>query len=124
MARHLLLDQKPFWSGIEGILVKGDLARALNVSQPGALLVQRVAAESPAARAGIRAGSVRANIGGEDMILGGDIILAINGLPFDASDGSYSRIYASLTKLKPGNNLEIEILRQGQVLTLSVPINP
>jgi hypothetical protein len=29
---------------------KGDLARSLNVSQPAALLVQRVAAQSPAAR--------------------------------------------------------------------------
>jgi S1-C subfamily serine protease len=124
MARRLLLDQKPFWSGIEGILVKGNLAKALNLSQPAALLVERVAAESPGARAGIRAGSVRANIEGEELILGGDFILAINGLPFEATDENYTRIYASLTKLKPGNNMEIKVVRQGQIITLSIPINP
>jgi serine protease Do len=32
-ARSLLLDQKPFWSGIEGLLVQGDLAKALNLPQ-------------------------------------------------------------------------------------------
>jgi S1-C subfamily serine protease len=120
MARQLLLDQKPFWLGVEGILLKGDLARSLNVSQPAALLVQRVAAQSPAARAGIRAGSVRANIEGEDLVLGGDIILSINGLPFEATNGNSTGLYASLNKLKAGDSFEIKILRQGQALTLSV----
>ena len=124
LARQLLLDRKPFWSGIEGILVKGELARALNLPQPAALLVQRVAAGSPAARAGIRAGSVRANIEGEDLILGGDLILAINGLPFEATGGNYSRIYASMAKLKPGDNMEFKVARQGRVLTLTTPIIP
>jgi serine protease Do len=120
MARQLLLDQKPFWLGVEGILLNGDLARSLNVSQPAALLVQRVAARSPAARAGIRAGSVPANIEGEDLVLGGDIILSINGLPFEATNGNSTGLYASLSKLKPGDSFEIKILRQGQPLTLTV----
>jgi serine protease Do len=34
MARQLLLDQKPFWSGIEGFLLRGDLAKALNIPNP------------------------------------------------------------------------------------------
>jgi S1-C subfamily serine protease len=122
MARQLLLDQKPFWSGIEGFLLTGDLARALNVPQPAGLLVERVADGSPAARAGVIAGSMRANIAGEDLLLGGDIILEVNGLRFEDSNENYSRLYDRLAKLKVGDNVVIKVFRQSQVVTLSVPI--
>jgi S1-C subfamily serine protease len=122
MARQLLLDQKPFWSGIEGFLLTGDLARALNVPQPAGLLVERVADGSPAARAGVIAGSMRANIAGEDLLLGGDIILEVDGLPYEDSSENYSRLLAHLTKLKVGDSIVIKVYRQGQVVKLSVPI--
>jgi S1-C subfamily serine protease len=122
MARQLLLDQKPFWSGIEGFLLTGDLARALNVPQPAGLLVERVADGSPAARAGVIAGSMRANIAGEDLLLGGDIILEVDGLPYEDSSENYSRRLANLTKLKVGDSIAIKVYRQGQVVKLSVPI--
>lgn len=122
MARQLLLDQKPFWSGVEGFLLKGDLAKALNVPQPAGLLVERVADESPASHAGILGGSMRANIAGEDLLLGGDIILEVNGLPYEDSNENYNRLYARLTKLKVGDSLVVKVFRQGQVVTLSVPI--
>jgi serine protease Do len=57
-ARSLLLDQKPFWSGIEGLLVQGDLAKALNLPQRVGVLVQRVAEGSIAGRWGIQAGTI------------------------------------------------------------------
>jgi serine protease Do len=122
MARQLLLDQKPFWSGVEGFLLTGDLAKALNVPQPAGLLVQRVADGSPASRAGILAGSMRANIDGEDLLLGGDIVLEVNGLSYEENNDSYSKIYASLTRLKVGDSIAIKVFRQGQVVRLSVPI--
>jgi S1-C subfamily serine protease len=122
MARQLLLDQKPFWSGIEGFLLKGDLAKALNVPQPAGLLVERIADGSPAARAGIVAGSMRAKIAGEDLLLGGDIVLEVDGVPYEDSSENSSRLFAHLTKLKIGDNIVIKVLRQGQVVRLSVPI--
>lgn len=122
VARQLLLDRKPFWSGIEGVLLRGDLAKALNVPQPAGLLVERVADGSPAARAGILGGSMRANIAGEDLLLGGDIVLEVDGLPYEDSNENYSRLYAHLTKLRVGDSIAIKVFRQGQVVTLSVPI--
>ena len=88
--RRLLLEQKPFWSGIEGLLVDGALARALNLPQPAGVLVQRVAEGSIAWRWGIHAGRLRANVEGEEFILGGDIILRVNEVPV-AQSGSYVR---------------------------------
>ena len=115
--RRLLLEQKPFWFGIEGHLVDGDLARALNLPQPAGVLVQRVAEGSIAWRWGIHAGTLRANVEGEEFILGGDIILRVNEVPVERG-GSYDEIYASIGRLKPGDNLVISVFRQGQIIKL------
>jgi serine protease Do len=119
-ARHLLLEQKPFWSGIEGLVVDGDLARALNLPQPAGVLVQRVAEGSIASRWGIHAGTLRANVEGAEFILGGDVILSVNSIPVQQSS-SYDDIYASIGRLKPGDNLVISVFRQGQTIKLSMP---
>jgi S1-C subfamily serine protease len=119
-ARHLLLDQKPFWTGIEGILINGGTAKALNLPQPAGVLVQRVAEGSIAWRWGIQGGTLRSIVEGAEMILGGDIILRVNErLVEDGS--SYDEIYGSLSKLRPGENLVFTILRQGQIVKLAIP---
>jgi serine protease Do len=120
-ARRLLLEQKPFWSGIEGLLVDGNLARALNLPQSAGVLVQRVAEGSIAWRWGIHAGTLRANVEGEEFILGGDIILRVNDVSVE-QDGNYDEIYESISRLKPGDNLVITVFRQGQTVKLSIPI--
>jgi S1-C subfamily serine protease len=119
-ARRLLLEQKPFWSGIEGLVVDGDLARALNLPQAAGVLVQRVAEGSIAWRWGIHAGKLRANVEGAEFILGGDVILRVNDVPVEQSS-SYDDIYSSIGRLKPGDNLVISLFRQGQVVRLSIP---
>ncbi len=47
LARQLLLDHKMFWSGLDGLIIEGDLARALNLPQTAGFLVQRVAKGRP-----------------------------------------------------------------------------
>ncbi|MGH9969742.1 MAG: hypothetical protein ACREBG_18385 [Pyrinomonadaceae bacterium] len=85
------------------------------------MLVQRVAEGSIAWRWGITAGTLRANVEGEEFILGGDIILRVNQVPVERG-GSYDEIYASIGKLKPGDNLVISVFRQGQIVNLSIPV--
>src|SRR5258705_9823641 len=41
-AKRFLLDRRPFWSGSDGLLVTGDLAKALNLTRPAGFLVQRI----------------------------------------------------------------------------------
>ncbi len=122
-AKRLLLDRKPFWSGIEGILVDGNLAEALNVPQTAGILVQRVAEGSIASRLGIHPGTLRANVEGADLVLGGDFILSVNEIQVTGRD-SYDPIYNSVVTLKPGTSLVIKVFRQGQILKLSIPIEP
>jgi len=118
-ARRLLLEQKPFWTGIEGFRVEGSLARALNLPQPAGVLVQRVAKRSIAERYGIRPGTLRATIEGEEMILGGDIILGVNGVDVATAE-SFDDIYANIAKVKPGENIVITIFRQGKIVKLAL----
>jgi S1-C subfamily serine protease len=122
MARLLLLEHKPFWSGIEGILVQGDLARVLNLPQPAGFLVQRVAEGSPGWRLGLRPGTLRASIEGSDLLLGGDIILSVNGIDILEGDASMDSIYEILSSLKPGESVVARVLRSGQVVELSTVI--
>lgn len=122
LARRLLLERSPFWSGVEGFLVSGEMARVLNVPQPAGLLVQRVASQSPAARLGLRPGSLPAVIDGEPMVVGGDIILEVLGVPIIPDGSSYTVIRERLTGLKSGDKLVITVLRDGHREELSTKL--
>ncbi len=69
------------WLGFSAIPLDAAWAEALNVPAAGAFLVQRVARGSPAARAGLRGGSLPAQSGSRRLLLGGDVVLAVNGAP-------------------------------------------
>jgi len=119
MARLLLLERKPFWSGMEGILVQGDLAEVLNLPQPAGFLVQRVAKGSLGWRLGIRPGAFRLSNEGSDLLLGGDIILSVNGMEILAGDAARDRLYERMSTLAPGERVVTRVLRAGQVIELS-----
>src|SRR6266850_4391989 len=132
-AKRFLLDRQPFWSGIDGLLVTGDLAKALNLPQPAGFLVQRVGEGSIGSSLGINPGTMRATIQGTDIILGGDVILSVNEIQITddcttskavevGCDDSYERIYNSIGVLKLGDNLVVRVFREGRVLTLSAPV--
>src|SRR5574337_644521 len=118
MARRLLLERKSFWTGMEGYLLSGDLAKVFNLPQEAGLLVQRVAEHSPAARIGLKPGTVRAIIEGEALTVGGDIILEVQGIPI-ADSTSYERIQQRLSQLHPGAEVAITIFREGRQLELT-----
>jgi len=65
--------------GLEGRFLDADTIAALfNVEAPGGgVLVEHVAEGSPAARAGLHGGNVTAKIQGEELFLGGDLIIQL-----------------------------------------------
>ncbi len=120
-ASTLLIDRAGFWTGMEGFLLEGDMARIFNVPQATAILVQRVAEKSPAAKAGLRPGTYRAVIEDEEILLGGDVILGAMGIPLSETK-AYDKIYTLLSGLKPGESATVTVLRDGERKTLSVPL--
>lgn len=132
--KRLLLEQKPFWSGIDGFVVTGALAKALNLPQAAGFLVQRLGDGSIGSRLGISPGTLRVTIQGTDILLGGDVILSVNNIsvidPRSAqslgnltSDENYERIYNSVATLKPGDPLVVTVFREGKVLSLTTTID-
>ncbi|MEL6714922.1 MAG: trypsin-like peptidase domain-containing protein, partial [Planctomycetota bacterium] len=81
-AREMLLERRSAWTGVEAQLVDGELARALHLPQAQGILVQRVAEGSPAAAMGLRGGRLRAEVEGVPMLLGGDVLLGVEGVRF------------------------------------------
>jgi serine protease Do len=105
------------WTGLSGVLLSGDLAAALNLPQPAGLLVQRVAANSPSAKIGLRGGTTKATIDGTSVTIGGDVILDVAGVPIERGS-TYERIQADLSRLHPGSRITITVLRAGRRLEL------
>lgn len=81
LAKKLVINGNRRWNGINGFILDKELARMLNVPIDGGLLVESVVRFSPAYFAGIKGGFETITIAEEPLILGGDIILSINGFP-------------------------------------------
>ena len=122
VARKLLLNLKSFWSGIDGYMLTDELARIFNLPQPAGLLVMRAAENSPASDLKLQAGTVRGNIGGEELILGGDIILEVAGVPITADWSTLDQIQNVLGQLQTGEKYDVKVLRWGHVVELSAYI--
>ena len=120
MARRLLFEEPSVWSGFEGYLLAGDLARAFNLpAHRAGLLVQRIAHGSPAERLGLAGGSLPARVGDEFLLLGGDIILAVDGIEFGDA-GAYENIRLRLIdRRKRGGDLSVTVLRAGEIIELA-----
>lgn len=111
--KQLLLNRGYFWSGIEIFPLDPDLAHIFHLPQTNGILVQRVARDSLAYKAGLKAGTIKATIAGKDVLLGGDIILSINGKAFDSQEAIES-IMKSIKEIKAGSIIELEVWRKGK----------
>ncbi len=98
------------------------LAGIFTPPQPAGYLVKTVAKDSPAWRIGLQGGDRTAVIGGREIVVRGDVILAVQGIAFDSSD-SLSRIRERMSALRPGDEVTVTILRAGKIteLTIKVP---
>jgi len=133
-AKRFVLDRKPFWSGIEGVMVTGALAKALNLPQPAGFLVERIGNGSGGSRLRMNGGTLPVTIQGRDLLLGGDVILSVNEidviapLPTETSaigaGDNYDRIFNTLGSLKPGDPVVVTVFRAGKVMKLTATIEP
>lgn len=120
LARSVLLEEPTFWAGIESLPLTGLLGQLLNVpAATGGVLVQRVAQGSAASAAGVRPGTIPATIAGEELLLGGDIIIAVQGIPLGPEFENYARIRDAVAATPPGGTVRMTVLRGGERLELS-----
>ena len=118
MSKKLLLEDKPVWSGLDGIIIT-KLAAVLNVPQSAGYLVQHVAHNSIADRVGIRGGSIPTIINNTHFLLGGDIIIEMLGTRIDNSSNAFKQIRKKLSLLNNGDEIMVKVLREGKIITLT-----
>lgn len=118
-AVEALIDGRMSWSGMSGTVVTGVLAKALNVPQQSGYLVQKVAANSPAERLGLLPSRIPAIIGGQQVLIGGDIILAVEGM--EITPEVMADVRRKLPDTEPGSIISLTILRAGEVIEISAP---
>jgi serine protease Do len=118
-AKQLLLEKKSFWGGLEGQFLSDDLADLLNVpNNMSGYLVKSVAKGSPSDEAGLLGGNKVVTIDGQQVVLGGDIILAVEGIPA-TSVANMVKVRDLLAGLKPGTEFKATILRAGRIVELT-----
>ena len=91
----------------------------MQVPVEAGLLVSEVAPGGPADEAGIRGGDRAIRAGRYQLLLGGDIITAINGKP--VGDFQELTVYLEM-QTKVGDSVQVAVIRDGQEQTLAVTL--
>jgi len=102
--------------GIVSYPIGPDLAAQMGLNADYGLLIQRVIPGGPAERAGLRGGNEQAYVGNQAIVLGGDLIVAIDGQQVqDPQD-----ISAIMDKHQAGDTVAVTILRGRRQMTLKL----
>jgi S1-C subfamily serine protease len=106
------------WLGITGKLLTDEAINLFALPLTKGLLVSGVAKGSPAERAGLQAGTLHVTLNGDPWVLGGDILVAVNGLDVRSAE-QYARV---LKGLKVGQTISLKVKRDGAYRMVSVTL--
>jgi putative serine protease PepD len=105
--------------GIEGTEVWPELAQALSLPVREGFMVERVTPNGPAARAGIRGGDRRIVAGMRYMMIGGDILVAVNGQKIS----SQLDLNLALNRKRPGDSINVTLYRGREKMDVKVALS-
>jgi serine protease Do len=106
------------WLGIKGKLVTDELRNLIALPLVSGMLIIDVDDGSPAQTIGLRAGNLDVTIEGEPWVLGGDILVAVDGQDVKTSE-QYAKV---LRQLKAKQAVELTLFRDGTRHTISVTL--
>ena len=98
------------WIGIQGHLIAPSLKEVLRMPLTEGLLVEVVEPGSPAEKVGVRGGHLDVVIGGDALLLGGDIITQVDGQRVDTPEA----LTRAMRGLKVGDTVRLTLFRMGQ----------
>ncbi|MEO8004443.1 MAG: trypsin-like peptidase domain-containing protein [Betaproteobacteria bacterium] len=98
------------WVGFHGTVIGAEVRKVLKLSLTDGLLVEVVEPGSPAETAGVRGGEIEFTLGTISLLLGGDIVTVINGVPATDAD----KIAPTMRALKVGDTLTLSVFRDGE----------
>jgi S1-C subfamily serine protease len=118
-AKQLLLEPRSIWSGLEGQLLSDDLADLFNLPpKTSGFLVKTVAPGSTGEAMGLKPGRKTATIDEQALVVGGDIILDVGGVPITTA-ADLAKIRERTSRLAPGAPVTVTVLRAGRQVKLT-----
>jgi S1-C subfamily serine protease len=104
--------------GAEGRAIWPNLADALNLGVQQGILIERVVPGGPAAQAGIRGGTRSVLAGLQELRIGGDVLVAVNGKELT----SQMDLNLLLNRAWPGDTITLTIFRDGKKMDVPVKL--
>ena len=103
------------WLGISGTTLTQTTATQLGLAVSKGVYIVSVTANSPAAIAGLKAGSINAD---GTLAAGGDVITVVDGKSITTIDG----LTAYISTKQVGDNINLTLLRNGKSITVQVTL--
>jgi len=97
-----------------GVDMSYQIAQAMHVDVTYGYLVESVSTQN-----GLKGGTTQATILGQNLVIGGDIIISINGTPITNTDSLLSYLEENTS---PGQTINFTVVRDGQTQTVPVTI--
>ncbi|BCX03776.1 MAG: 2-alkenal reductase [Candidatus Roseilinea sp.] len=107
------------WLGIVAYEITPDLARILELPVDRGLLIAQVQPGAAADRAGVRGATQQLRLRGGYLLIGGDILTAVDGRPIATRD--QLTIYLENNK-RVGEAVTLSLIRDGQPITLTATL--
>jgi len=106
------------WFGVDGSLIDARLRKIFTLPLTDGFLVEAIEPDSPASVAGIVGGSLPVKVGPRSLILGGDVIVAINGIALKDDDS----LQRALDTIHIGARTRLKVFRNGKTFTTEIAI--
>jgi len=116
LIRYGKYDKHPYL-GVRLITMTYQLAQAIGTNVTYGLLIEHVVPGGPASVAGLRGGTQNVTIQQQEYIIGGDVIVSINGQRVTDYDSFSSYLEEHAVA---GQTVQIGIIRNGQYIVISV----
>jgi S1-C subfamily serine protease len=104
--------------GAEGRAIWPGLAEALDLGVQEGILIERVTPGGPAEGAGIRGGNKVVLAGLQELRIGGDVLIAIDGKPVT----NQMDLNLLLNRAQPGDTVTLTIVRDGKKMNITVKL--
>ena len=107
------------WLGVSGIDMTPEIAEAIGLGEPRGFLVIDVEPGGPADSAGIQGGDTPMQLGGREVPIGGDVVLAINDRDVRKIDDVLGYLQQAT---QVGETVTLTVWRDGQIIQINVTL--
>ena len=107
------------WVGVSGVDVSVAIAQYIGLEKPQGFLIIEVTPDSPADLAGLQGGTQTVTIGGQEILVGGDVIVGIDDQSVRKLNDLV--VYTERNK-RPGDSINLTVIRNGDQINIPLQL--